>query len=72
MKALIAQSCLTLFDTMDCSLPGSSVRGIFQAAILEWVAISSSRRSSRPRDRTQGHTNGKSMTTLLLRSLTFA
>jgi hypothetical protein len=71
MKVLVAQSCLTLFDTMDCSLPGSSVRGIFQAAILEWVAISSSRRSSQPRDGTQGHTNGKSMTTLLLRSLTF-
>ena len=35
---------------MDCSLPGSSVHGIFQARILEWVAISFSRRSSRPRD----------------------
>ena len=38
---------------MDCSLPGSSVHGIFQARILEWVAISFSRRSSRPRDWTQ-------------------
>ena len=47
-----AQSCLTLCDPMDCSLPGSSVRGIFQARILEWVAISLSRGSSRPRDRT--------------------
>ena len=37
-----AQSCPTLCDTMDCSLPGSSVQGIFQARILEWVAISSS------------------------------
>ena len=37
---------------MDCSLPGSSVCGIFQARILEWVAISFSRASSRPRDRT--------------------
>ena len=36
----IAQSCPTLFDPMDCSLPGSSVHGIFQARILEWVAIS--------------------------------
>ena len=34
-----AQSCLTLCDPMDCSLPGSSVHGIFQAGILEWVAI---------------------------------
>ena len=34
-----AQSCPTLCNTMDCSLPGSSVHGIFQAIILEWVAI---------------------------------
>ena len=34
----VTQSCLTLCDTMDCSLPGSSVRGIFQARVLEWVA----------------------------------
>ena len=46
----VAQSCPTLCDPMDCSLPGSSVHGIFQARILEWVAISFSRRSSRPRD----------------------
>ena len=38
---------------MDCSLPGFSVHGIFQARVLEWVAISFSRGSSRPRDRTQ-------------------
>ena len=38
---------------MDCSLPGSSILGIFQARVLEWVAISSSRGSSQPRDRTQ-------------------
>ena len=38
----VAQSCLTLSDPMDCSLPGSSVHGISQAKILEWVAISSS------------------------------
>ena len=38
---------------MDCSPPGSSVHGILQARILEWVAISSSRESSQPRDRTQ-------------------
>ena len=35
----VAQSCLTLSDPRDCSLPGSSVHGIFQARVLEWVAI---------------------------------
>ena len=35
----VAQSCLTRSDPMDCSLPGSSVHGIFQASVLEWVAI---------------------------------
>ena len=45
-------SCPTLCDPMDCSPPGSSVRGIFQAGILEWVAISSSRGSSHPRGQT--------------------
>ena len=49
----VAQSCPTLCDPMDCSLPGSSVHGIFQAKILEWGAISFFRRSSQPRDRTQ-------------------
>ena len=38
-KSEIAQSCPTLWDPMDCSLPGSSVHGIFQARVLEWVAI---------------------------------
>jgi len=50
MRANSLQSRLTLSDPMDCSLPGSSVRGILQARILEWVAISSSRGSSPPRD----------------------
>ena len=36
----VAQSCLTICDPMDCSLPGSPIHGIFQARILEWVAIS--------------------------------
>ena len=36
---LVTESCLTLCDPMDCSLPGSSVRGISQARILEWVAM---------------------------------
>ena len=44
------QSCLTLCNPMDCSLPGSSVHGILQARILEWVAMPSSRGSSWPRD----------------------
>ena len=39
----VAQSCLTLHDPMDCSLPGSSIHGIFQARVLEWVAIAFSR-----------------------------
>ena len=50
MKVLVAQSCLTLCDAMDCSLPGSFVHGIVQARILEWVAIPLSRISSWPRD----------------------
>ena len=49
----VAQSCPTLCDPMNCSLPGSSVHGIFQTRVLEWVAISFSRRSSQPRDWTQ-------------------
>ena len=49
----VALSCLTLCDPMDCSLPGSSVHGIFQAIVLEWVAISFSRGSSQPRARTR-------------------
>ena len=47
-----AQSCLTLCDPLDCSPSGSSVHGIFQARILQWAAISTSRGSSRLRDRT--------------------
>ena len=39
----VPQSCLTLCEPMDCSLPGSSIHGIFQAIVLEWVAISFSR-----------------------------
>ena len=47
-----SQSYLTLCDHVDCSPPGSSVHGILQARMLEWVAISSSRGSSWPRDQT--------------------
>ena len=49
----VAQSCPTLCDPVDCSLSGSSVHGIFQARVLEWIAISFSWGSSRPRNRTQ-------------------
>ena len=52
MKVLVAQSCPTLCNPTDCSPPGSSVHGLFQARILEWVAISFSRGSSQPRNRT--------------------
>ena len=48
----VTQSCPTLCNSMDCSLPGFSIHGIFQARVLEWVAISFSRWSSWPRDRT--------------------
>ena len=48
----VTQSCPTLYDPVDCSLPGSSIHGISQARILEWVAISFSRGSFWPRDRT--------------------
>ena len=44
---LLTKSCLTLYSPKDCSLPGSSVHEISQAKILEWVAISFSRGSSR-------------------------
>ena len=53
MEVLVTRLCATLCDPVDCSLPGSSVRGIFQARILEWIAIPFSRVSSWPRDQTQ-------------------
>ena len=52
VHAKLLQLCQTLCDRMDCSLPGSSVYGILQARILEWVAMPSSSRFSRPRDLT--------------------
>ena len=52
-ESKVAQLCLTLRDPMDCSLPGSFIHGIFQARVLEWVAISFSRGASWPRDQTQ-------------------
>ena len=56
----VVQSCPTLCDPVDCSLPGSSLHGFLQAKILEWVAISFSRGSSWPRDRIWvSHTGGR-------------
>ena len=53
VQAKSLQSCPTLCNSMDCSLPGFSIHGILQARILEWVATPFSRGSSRPRDRTR-------------------
>ena len=50
---LVIQLCLTLCDHMDCSPPGSSVLGILQARILEWVATPFSREYSQARNQTQ-------------------
>ena len=63
LRSEVTQSCRTLCNPMNCSLPGSSVHWNFQARILEWVAISFSRRSSQPRDWTQVfHIVGRSFT----------
>ena len=60
VKGLVTQSCLTLCDPVDCSLPGFSVHGILRARILEWVTISFSRGSSRPRDQSRvSHIGGR-------------
>ena len=68
----VAQSCPTLCDPIDCSLPGSSVHGIFQAIVLEWVAISFSRGSSRPRARTRvSHTVNRRFTVWATREVLF-
>ena len=63
MERKVAQLCPTLCNPMDCSLPGFSAYGIFQARVLEWVAISFPRGSSRPRDRTRvSHIVGRRFT----------
>ena len=62
-ESAVAQSYPTLCNPMDCSPPGSSVHGIFQARVLEWGAISFSRRSSHPRDWTRvSHISGRRFT----------
>ena len=59
----VPQSSLTLWDPVDCSLPGSCIHGILQARILDWVAIAFSRGSSWSRDRTQvSHIVGRCFT----------
>ena len=64
----VAQSCLTLCNPIDCSLPGFSIHGIFQARVLEWVAISFCRGSSQPRHQTQvSHIVGRHFTILATR-----
>ena len=63
MHAKLLQLCLTLFEPMDCSTPGSSVHGILQARIMEWVAMLSSRGSSWPGDPTHvSYTAGRFFT----------
>ena len=62
-RVKVAQSCLTLCNPMDCSLPGSSVYEILQARILEWVVVPFSGRSSQPRNQTQvSHIAGRFFT----------
>ena len=53
LKVLVTQACLTLCDPVDYSPPGSSVHGILQARILEWVAMPSSSRSAQLMDQTR-------------------
>ena len=63
MWSEVTQSCPTLSDPMDCSPPGFSIHGIFQAWVLEWVAISFSRGSFQPRDLTRAsHIAGRCFT----------
>ena len=62
----VSQSCPTLCNPLDCSLSGSSVHGIFQARVPEWIAISFSRGSSQPRNRTRvSHIVGRCFTVFL-------
>ena len=52
-EVLVTQWCSTLCDLIDCSPPGSSLQGVLQARILEWVVIPFSKGSSQPRDQTR-------------------
>ena len=63
VHSLVTQSCPTLWDSMNCRLPGSSVHGIYQARVLGWIAISFSRGSFHPRNRTRvSHIVGRRFT----------
>ena len=63
VKVLVTQSCLTLCKPMHCGPPSSSVHGILQARMLEWIAMRSSRGSSQPRNQTQvSHIAGRFFT----------
>ena len=63
VKVLVTQSCSTFWNPMDCSPPGSSVHGVLQTRILEWVAIPFSRGSSRHKDGTHvSHVSGRFFT----------
>ena len=63
VKSLVTQSCLALCNPMDCSPPGTSLHGILQARILDWIAIPFSRASSQSRDGTQvSYTAGRFFT----------
>ena len=64
VKVLVAQLCLTLCDSMDWSPPDSSVHGILQARILEWVVITFSKGSSWPRDQSRISCIAGSFTTI--------
>ena len=73
VNILVDQLCLTLCNHMDCNLPDSSVHGILQARILEWVAISYFRGSSWPRDQTQiSYTAGRFFTIWATSSVQFS
>ena len=59
VKVIVARSCPTFRNPLDCSRAGSSVRGISQARILEWVALLSTRGPSQPKDRTHISCSGR-------------
>ena len=73
VKVLVTQSCLTLCDLLDCSPPGSSVCGILQAGVLEWVAMPLSRGCSQPTNQTWfSHVAGRFFTIWATRKVFFA
>ena len=71
VKSEVTQSCPTLSDPMDCSLPSSSVHGIFQARVLEWYAIAFSGKSSIESAKTRLGTDCGSHHELLIATLRF-